>query len=305
MSISCEQAAEQRQRQPEHRGVVAVDPVDERRGVAVDREAAGDGQRLAGGEVGVHLAVGGAPVVHDVEATPPRPRSVAVSSTQSPECSVADRPATDAHQARATSSDGRLAARLAVDVEHRVAAEHDGRLAVEPVGHHAGLALGEGLGDLGGGAGDVVLRQRRSRSPRERSPASRSTRARTGDAEASTRRRVTPPGWSAMALSGAVGSIRLVGLARGDELRMDVRQRDPPSGSVECDVDALTVEPEDADEHGHERRRPPTARAGAPANRRRRRFVPPTSSNSHHGPPSEEGERRAIAQRSARLRIRS
>ena len=99
----------ERQRQAEHGAVVAVDAVDERRRVAVDREAAGDPQRLVGGEVGVDLGVGRGAVAHE-RWTPRRwpVRRIAVSITQWPLWSTAVRPATDAHQARASSTDAGL-----------------------------------------------------------------------------------------------------------------------------------------------------------------------------------------------------
>ena len=45
----------QRQRDAQHVGRVTVDTVDEPAAVAVDGQRAGDGQRFAGGDVGVHL----------------------------------------------------------------------------------------------------------------------------------------------------------------------------------------------------------------------------------------------------------
>ena len=59
-----QQRAQQGQRQAEHRAVVAVDAVDERGAVAVEREPAGHRQRLAGGDVGVDLGVGRAAEAH-------------------------------------------------------------------------------------------------------------------------------------------------------------------------------------------------------------------------------------------------
>ena len=65
MSIRRSRRRRSGQRQAEDGGVVALDPVDEGGGVAVDGEAAGHRQRLAGGEVGVHLALDGSAVVDD------------------------------------------------------------------------------------------------------------------------------------------------------------------------------------------------------------------------------------------------
>ena len=85
-------------------------------------------------------------------ATPLARRPLSVSIAHRPECSVPVRPATDAHQAAGLVERGRLAAGLAVDVEHGVAAEHDGGRSAEALGHGGRLALGQHEGHLVGRA---------------------------------------------------------------------------------------------------------------------------------------------------------
>ena len=114
---------------------------------------------------------------------------------------MADRPATDAHHARATSSDGALP-RVSPSTSSTVSQPRTmAGSPVELAGDGPGLPLGEDL-----------RRPRRSGPTTSSSstpltitsgakPASRSTRRRTGDAEASTSRRVTPPAWSRAARS--------------------------------------------------------------------------------------------------------
>ena len=63
-STTGQQATQQRQRQADDVAVVADDAVEERRRPAVEREAAGDLERLAGGEVGLELGVGVVTEVH-------------------------------------------------------------------------------------------------------------------------------------------------------------------------------------------------------------------------------------------------
>ena len=262
-----QQAAQQGQRQAEHGAVVAVDAVDERRRVAVDREAARHPQRLVGGEVGVDLgrrwgcrsARGWTPRRWPVRrrrcrsrsgrcgaprsGRPPRPTRPGPRRPTSGLPRVA--PSTSSTESQPTTRASLPApSRSATAVALRSASVRAPRRSVGPVTSSSSTSLTITSGD---------------------SPAARSTPRRAGDAEARTRRRVTPPGsrtppttgepephefWpgttdpgvvrpgpEAVGSGGGVAGSLAVGLAGGDERRVHPVQRDPPAGGIEVDVD--------------------------------------------------------------------
>ena len=137
--------------------MVALDPVDEGRRVAVDGEPAGDRERLAGGEVGVHLALGRAAVVDDgggdTAGAPARGgvdrAETGVQGADAP----GDRrpPGAAPGRARSACRGSRRRRRAPCRSPSTMAAAPSSR------GHRPRLALGQRAGDLVGRAGDVVL----------------------------------------------------------------------------------------------------------------------------------------------------
>ena len=121
-----EQSAKQGQRQADDGAVVALDPLHERPAPPVDRERAGDAQRLAGRDVGVDLLVGQVGEVDDRRAVRSTVRPVRVSIRWWPVCSTPERPRICCQRAVALRV-GRLAEDLAVERQHPVAAEHERR----------------------------------------------------------------------------------------------------------------------------------------------------------------------------------
>ena len=82
-----DEVAQRREREPDDRRRIALDPADERAAEAVDRERAGDLERLAGGDVGVDLGVGRASAKRhgrDMPRAPTAPCTAAAAVVDQP-----------------------------------------------------------------------------------------------------------------------------------------------------------------------------------------------------------------------------
>ena len=137
-----EQLAEEGQRQPDHVAGIAHHPFDERRGAAVDGEGPGHFQRIAGGQVGVELGIGG---VGEPDLGAGHPLGLAAGGFVDHAVPGEERPRPTAHgdePGAGLLDGGRLPVRASVEIEHRVAADDD-RVPVR-VGHRRRLLSGQG-----------------------------------------------------------------------------------------------------------------------------------------------------------------
>ncbi len=178
-----QQLAQQREAQPDDGVMVALEPRDERPADPVDGERTGHRERLPGRHVRVDLGVGQVGEVHQRRGGRPGGAGRAVAGVHQPVAGVqhAGPPAHPTPPPGRVRRVGRLAQRLAVQLEQRVAAEHHQvvrerdavrvrLVGVQGRGHRVGLGAGQGQHGVGRVQRGSRARPRPAPAPRPRPP---------------------------------------------------------------------------------------------------------------------------------------